>query len=662
MKKCGVIFSFLLIIGGLMALSDATFMHQQKIEKAKVELKTRYSDCDNDSLMVNGLNSNIVSKIANSFSATIRKDTLGISSCIDLPYPYTIKDVYSRFPLYIDHFCPLNPVSLQGRTTLNPSEEPRFKTQSYFDTINLSSTWNITKGEGVLVAIIDTGIIYNHQEFYDENGNTIISNKSYNVTSDKIVADHDNDYSLILDSTYHGTSVASLIAAQVNSKGITGIAPDVDLLIIKAETKADLTFVDTYDLVRGLSYAISCNADVINMSVQYYGEDIFAPYLEIAKENNIIVVGAAGNNKTSDNSYPAANEYCIGVGALAENSLEKADYSNYGISNVTIMAPGTRMFVAYNNSTSSYYFVSGTSFSSPLVAGALALYRSKYPLTPIEQIKELLIVSAQDLGDKGCDETFGYGLLNVDNMFLGERGTLTYDFLDSNVENQTQIFIKGNNLQIEPVSSINGKIIEGWYYDKDYSNRYEPGTDILNDDTILYAKYKNYSSEEVIELIEQIGDLTEENYLSKKEILDLAKYSYDSLSDSQKEEVNNYDTLLTAISLYNGYEFITYYKKLRIEGDICWLLNSSEFDNMINLYNQLSGEGKELVDNYYDYDDITIRETIEYLKSLKDLSGHNMNLASPMLGNNHGTLYILLIVLSLFYVPIGLIKIKRKIR
>ncbi len=235
--------------------------------------------------------------------------------------------------------------------------------QSY---INVGNAWSSYRGSGVTVAVIDTGIDTDHSEFVGK-----ISEYSYNASEDKIVKDYtltdgSYDWSLIEDEQGHGTSVAGVVAASMNGEGVVGIAPEVTLLIIKAECDENGNFYRTSDLVFGLYYAIERDVDVVNMSFGSTApNNPFKKATELAVDGDIICVATAGNNATAGLTYPAADEHVIGVGALKENSWELAEYSNYG-ENSDVVALGT----TYTTKTNGDYGVStGTSLASPIVAG-----------------------------------------------------------------------------------------------------------------------------------------------------------------------------------------------------------------------------------------------------------------------------------------------------
>ena len=140
-------------------------------------------------------------------------------------------------------------------------------------------------------------------------------------------------------------------------------------------------------------------------------------------------MAAAGNDATSVLMYPAADENVIGVGALADGSYELAGYSNYG-DNSDVVAPGT-MYTTLMGGT--YGTINGTSFASPIVAGAIALLKNQSAYMETEEVRELLYASTADIGSLGDDWFFGYGALDVNALVCEERGIVTFDMLTDEV-------------------------------------------------------------------------------------------------------------------------------------------------------------------------------------------------------------------------------------
>ena len=269
------------------------------------------------------------------------------------------------------------------------------------------------------VAVIDTGIDTDHPEFAGK-----ISEYSYNATEDKIVKDYlsSDGWSLIEDEQGHGTAVAGVIAAQMNGAGTVGIAPEVDLIVIKAECDENGNFERTSDLVFALYYAIERDVDVVNMSFGATGINVFAEATQLALDSDVICVAAAGNDATTALTYPAADERVFGVGALEDDGRKLASYSNYG-ENVNLVAPGT---VYTSLKDGGYGVMNGTSFSAPIVTAAVALYLSQNRYTEFVTVRENLYASCADLGSLGEDFIYGYGALDVSAFVLGERGTVTF--------------------------------------------------------------------------------------------------------------------------------------------------------------------------------------------------------------------------------------------
>ncbi|MCI5745337.1 MAG: leucine-rich repeat protein, partial [Erysipelotrichaceae bacterium] len=327
--------------------------------------------------------------------------------------------------------------------------------------------------------------------------NSIISEWSYYASEDKIVKDYvleDGSYNwnLIQDQdnkvhgAYHGTKVAGVIAAQMNNGvGITGIAPDVELLVIKCKMNDDGT-LNSEDCVFGLYYAIERDVDIVSISIGSSDELAWDNPVKLAYESDIICVASAGNSNNSTPMYPAACKKVIGVGALAENSYEKADYSNYG-DWVDIFAPE----VNWSTTNGGYDKFSGTSSSTPLVAGVLALYRSQNKYIEFDVLYETLIASTLDIGDLGKDFYYGWGALDVNALIWEEKGTVTFDYLTDEIEETTQIFVRNHTLQNIPEPERLYAAFDGWYYDIHCENEINYYEDIWNEDLTLYAKWIN---------------------------------------------------------------------------------------------------------------------------------------------------------------------------
>lgn len=343
-----------------------------------------------------------------------------------------------------------------------------------FKYMNVGDTLNTYTGKGVKIAVIDTGINASHEDFYDSEGKCIISNKSaYFSSGDFSSKPHTMDlgftngkndvssYEGLLNglSDYsggHGTHVASMISSQINGVGSVGIAPDAELIFIKCANEKGV-FPSRNWINGAIEYAIEVGADIINLSIQSYAvSDIkygsstsgtgytdapsaYASSIKKAWDNGIIIVSAAGNYNTEYASYPANNDNVICVGALADSSFNsKAAYSNYGnggtkadangnqvaCGNIDLVAPGGG-YGANAKSNNSYSDSSwgGTSFASPLVAGAIALYKEAHPEATQKNIIKALYDSCYALNNENY---FGNGRLDVTKFISTKITELNY--------------------------------------------------------------------------------------------------------------------------------------------------------------------------------------------------------------------------------------------
>lgn len=294
---------------------------------------------------------------------------------------------------------------------------------------DIESVWDSYTGEGTTIAIIDDGFDYNHPEFTRTDGTSAILSTSryYYMSGNKVYyqeyssnpsvigQDWESDGDGGYEWSTHGTATSTTAAAPMNNGGGVGIAPNANILALK---------IDFYlsSIGAAMDYAISQNVDVINMSLGAYAENFTDGWgdkqtglASTATELNavslraynagIIVVAAAGNEATYRKSYPASNTKVIGVGAIGDwdskgNPTELAEFTNYvgasqtGEVNVDILAPGyvytAHQMGTQSNPTHTYADTQGTSFSSPIVAGAAALWKQKHPNgTPDQFLTEL---------------------------------------------------------------------------------------------------------------------------------------------------------------------------------------------------------------------------------------------------------------------------------
>ena len=252
-------------------------------------------------------------------------------------------------------------------------------------------------GQDIRVAVIDSGAT----SHVDLSANLL---PGYNFLTD--TAD-------VTDNIGHGTFVSGLIGADDNGFGVTGAAPDVEILPLKCFDNGISTTVST--ICRAIYAAVDeYDCQILNMSfgIKKYSET-FETAINYAADNGVITVASAGNLGDSTLYYPAAFENVIGVGAVDEQGAV-ASFSQRNDS-VLIVAPGKSVYSTTN--TGEYAKKSGTSFSAPLVSGALARLLNTNPSLTVVDVISLLTNTAKDLGEEGYDTSYGYGLLSLPDLF-----------------------------------------------------------------------------------------------------------------------------------------------------------------------------------------------------------------------------------------------------
>ena len=282
--------------------------------------------------------------------------------------------------------------------TQNIPNDLEFPQQWHLKKIGATSGWDLTTGsEDVIIAIIDTGFKLDHPDLADR----FVT--GYNVlTGDNDVAGD--------EFCSHGTRVAGVIGPSTNNAlGVSGVTWTNKIMPISVTANADKCATNTSALAKGIIYAATHGAKVVNLSWGIYeGDRTITNAAKYMYNSGGIVVAAAGNNGKLIKS--ADNRYIISVGATDKNDVI-ASFSTKG-KFVDFIAPGTNIYTTAV--WIPYSSTAGTSFSAPIVSGLIALLFSENPTLSPSQVYDILKSSSVDLGNTGYDTSYGWGRIDVD--------------------------------------------------------------------------------------------------------------------------------------------------------------------------------------------------------------------------------------------------------
>lgn len=273
--------------------------------------------------------------------------------------------------------------------------------------INAESSWDITKGSSdIKIAVIDTGVDLNHPDLI----NNLIQGKDF-VNNDMEPDDDEG----------HGTLVAQIIGAEANNNfGKVGVSWNSKIMPIKVLDNYGDGYVE--DVANGIIYAADNGVNIINLSLGGAPSSTIENAIKYAQDKGVLIVSSSGNYG-SDILYPAAYKDVIAVGAIDENEY-RASFSCYG-EGLSIVAPGTNIIGFDENGQE--IVENGTSFSAPYVSGAAALVWTLNPDMSSNEIRWALESSAKDLGQKGYDEEYGYGALDIFSALAISKGDFNSD-------------------------------------------------------------------------------------------------------------------------------------------------------------------------------------------------------------------------------------------
>ncbi|MEE4184217.1 MAG: S8 family serine peptidase [Gammaproteobacteria bacterium] len=342
--------------------------------------------------------------------------------------------------------------NFRRRLQLEPSD-PAYQFQWHYPLINLPAAWDITLGDpNVIVAVVDSGILSTHPDIAGQliGGYDFVNDPDNAGDGDGIDPDPEDPGdggNAGFSSSFHGTHVAGTVAASANNGiGVTGVAPDVRLMPLRAVGQDGGSTLDVRRAIcyaAGLSGTPGCPAvagvpanptpvDIINLSL---GGGSFSQTEQRAIDDiraaGVTIVAAAGNESSSEPFYPAAYEGVVGVSAV---TIQKAlaPYSSFG-DYIDIAAPGGDSSTdidgdGYGDSVLStggddtlqppeftYPFFQGTSMAAPHVAGVFALMKSVNGSLQPADFDRLLAQGAltDPTQPSPWNESFGFGLINA---------------------------------------------------------------------------------------------------------------------------------------------------------------------------------------------------------------------------------------------------------
>ncbi|MFA9197195.1 MAG: S8 family peptidase [Aliarcobacter sp.] len=267
--------------------------------------------------------------------------------------------------------------------------------------LGVPSLWRETRGEGIKVGVLDTGIALEHPDLKS----AILEARDFTRSP-----------SQAYDAQGHGTHVSGIIAARRNANGIVGVAPESKIIMAKVLNDEGSGTSD--DIVAGIRWAVETGADILSMSLgsPEPDEEIHQALL-LAISKGVFVITAAGNEgpELDTVGYPAGFPEMVAVGSI-DRQKQLSSFSSRG-RQVDIVAPGDQITSCYP--PRSYAVLSGTSMATPFVSGVVALMLAKHRKlggkTPIETQQDLiehLCRSADDAGKAGFDPLYGCGIIN----------------------------------------------------------------------------------------------------------------------------------------------------------------------------------------------------------------------------------------------------------
>lgn len=312
--------------------------------------------------------------------------------------------------------------------------------QYWLDDFGIRDAWEITRGAGVTIAIIDTGVDGNHQDLRGAVvGGTDVSGLG-----------SPNGQTPVGPSSEHGTMVASLAAGRGHDddSGVIGSAPEASVLTVSMSFQGTQVPADE-QIARAVVWAVDNGADVISLSLTRNTREWPVSWDEAfgyAEQNDVVVVAAAGNRSAGTDvvGAPATMPGVLTVGGVDQSGVASAGASSQGIT-IGVMAPSENLVGAMPGE--GYASWAGTSGATPIVSGVVALVRSAYPSMDAANVVNRILQTANPVTPTIPDPLYGYGLLNAYQALVANVAPVSENPLGTIAEWVT-IYRRGDDQQI----------------------------------------------------------------------------------------------------------------------------------------------------------------------------------------------------------------------
>lgn len=287
----------------------------------------------------------------------------------------------------------------------------------WLDQYGVRDAWDEATGDGVKIAVIDTGVDGTHPDLEGAVGKgTDVSGVGSSNGQEGLGAEppHGTMVASVSAGRGHGSSSSTGVGGNT---GVIGVAPEAEILPVSTWLGTERSDVRSTDeqIPDAVRWAVDNGADIINMSVgspQQTWPESWDSAFEYAEEKDVLIIAAAGNrgNGITQVGAPATIPSVLTVGGVGRNGQAGEESSSQGIS-IAVSAPSEDLVGAVPGD--GYREWTGTSAAAPIVAGTAALIMEKYPDLSAQEVAYRITASAQDAGVPGRDPLYGYGILDV---------------------------------------------------------------------------------------------------------------------------------------------------------------------------------------------------------------------------------------------------------